>query len=94
MCLMFDNTEDEPSGACLIMPAPNLLAEPSRPSANTGSSVNVFLSEGSSRSRFNKTWIFQRTSCSIPRNHLDVSGETEEAESRSDNAAVMNFEIN
>ena len=86
---MFDKTEDEPSGACLIMPAPNLLAEPSRPSANTGSSVNVFLSEGSSRSRFDKTWIFQRTSCST---HLDVSGETEEAESRSDNAAVMNFD--
>lgn len=83
MCLMFDKTEDDPSGACWIIPAPNLLAEPSRPSANTGSSVNVSLSEGSSRSRFDKTWILQRTSCSIPRHHLVLPGETEEAESRS-----------
>jgi hypothetical protein len=89
VCLMFDKTEDEPSGACLIIPAPNLLAEPSRPSANTGRSVNVSLSEGSSRSRFDKTWIFQRTSCSIPRHHLV---ETEGAESCSDNSN-MNSEL-
>ena len=73
MCLMFDKTEDEPFGACLIIPAPNLLAEPSRPRANTGSSVNVSLSKGSSHPRFDKTWIFQRTSCSIPRHHLVLS---------------------
>ena len=88
---MFDKTEDEPSGACLIIPAPNLFAEPSRPSANTGSSVNVSLSEGSSSSRFDKTWILQRTSCSIPSHHLDLSGETEEAESRSGN--MLRYEL-
>ena len=40
---MFDKTEDEPSGACLIIPAPNLFAEPSRPSASTARSVNMVL---------------------------------------------------
>ena len=79
MCLMFDNTEDEPSGACLIIPAPNLLAEPSRPSANTGSSMNVSLSLGSLYSKLDKTWILQRTSCSISRHHLVLSGESKEA---------------
>ena len=75
---MFDKTEDEPFGACLIMPAPNLLAEPSRPSANTATSVNVPLSEGFSCSKFDKTWILQRTPCSISRHHLVLSDETED----------------
>ena len=76
---MFDKTEEEPFGACLIIPAPNLLAEPSRPSANTGSSVNVPLSvRRIFVFKIDKTWILQRTSCSISRHHLVLSGETEE----------------
>ena len=79
MCLMFDKTEDEPSGACLIIPAPNLLAEPSRPSASTGSSVNIPLSVRRILVfKIDKTWILQRTSCSIPRHHLVLPSETED----------------
>ena len=33
VCLTLDKTVVNPSGSCLIIPAPSLLAEPSKPSA-------------------------------------------------------------
>ena len=38
VCLTFDKTVVDPSGSCLMIPAPSLLAEPSRPSAIYGHS--------------------------------------------------------
>lgn len=39
VCLMLDNTEVDPSEACLTIPAPNLFAEPSSPNARYVRSV-------------------------------------------------------
>ena len=36
VCLTFESTSVEPSGECLIMPAPSLLADPSSPRAIYG----------------------------------------------------------
>ena len=38
VCLTLDKTVVDPSGSCLMIPAPSLLAEPSRPSAMYGRS--------------------------------------------------------
>lgn len=37
----FDNASLDPSGECLMIPAPSLFAEPSRPSARYGLSLYV-----------------------------------------------------
>lgn len=39
VCRTLDSTDVEPSSACLIIPAPSLFAEPSRPRAKYGRSV-------------------------------------------------------
>lgn len=38
VCLTLDKTAVDPSESCFIIPAPSLLAEPSRPSARYGHS--------------------------------------------------------
>ena len=39
VCLTFDRTVVDPSGECFMMPAPSLLADPSKPSAMYGFSA-------------------------------------------------------
>ena len=41
VCRTLDRTVDDPSGECLMTPAPNLFAEPSRPSAMYGFSESM-----------------------------------------------------
>ena len=44
VCRIFDKTVVLPSGACLIIPAPSLLADPSRPRARYDLSDTCFQS--------------------------------------------------
>lgn len=69
VCLTFDRTSVEPSGECLIMPAPSLFADPSSPRAMYGLSVQTLSTKllvGGHR----QTWSLHRRTLPDPSRHV------------------------
>ena len=59
VCRTFESTDDEPLMSCFMIPAPNLLAEPSRPRARYARSA-IFKSSKTEWMIVVHTWLLQR----------------------------------
>lgn len=76
VCLTFESTAEEPSGQCLITPAPSLFAEPSRPRANIGRSLFFYQSSWTRQIEKQLTWVPQWGLSALAHRHLQIFKRT------------------